>query len=367
MEAFRYSLDKSSKKFVCPNCNKKTFVLYVDTETGNYLTTDFGKCDREQNCNYHKAPLKGKKAFLIDFLALSSISNKAYKLTDLNGIISIIPKSQILEQTKNNCWLTEWYLKTSTINYLSNESKYFNTDEVSFLNEAVKNISVSVRALENKSSFHSLELLDKMYNENKQVDNLTEFLKSKFTSDEVFNAMQNYFVTGTNHFWNNATVFWQINNKELIQGAKIMLYDRFTGKRIKEPYNHINWLHKATKEPDFNLSQCLFGLHRINEDYQKTVAIVESEKTAIVMSIFLPDFIWLATGSKCNFKTERILLLKKRNIIAFPDKGEYNNWLNKANELSALGFKIAVSDLIEQTNFENGFDLADYYFKMHEM
>ena len=175
--------------------------------------------------------------------------------------------------------------------------------------------------------------------------------------------MQNYFVTGTNHFWNNATVFWQINNKELIQGAKIMLYDRFTGKRIKEPYNHINWLHKATKEPDFNLSQCLFGLHRINEDYLKTVAIVESEKTAIVMSILLPNFIWLATGSKGNFKLELLEPIKKRKIIVFPDKGEFDNWSKKTIELNNLGFTIVVSELIEQTDFENGFDLADYCFK----
>jgi hypothetical protein len=362
MEVFRYSLDKSSKKFVCPNCNKKTFVLYIDTETDNYLTTDFGKCDREQNCNYHKAPPKGKKAYLIEFLGLNSISNKANKLTDLNGIISIVPKSQILEQSKNNCWITEWYLKTSTINYLSNESKYFNNDELSFINEVIKKISLSHQAIEVKPSFHSLELLNELYFEKSQIDNLTEFLKSKFSKDEVFNAMQNYFITGTNHFWNNATVFWQINNKEQIQCAKLMLYDRYTGKRVKEPYNHINWLHKATKETDFKICQCLFGLHRINVDYQKTIAIVESEKTAIVMSIFLPEFIWLATGSKGNFKFELLEPLKKRNVIAFPDKGEYNNWLQKSIELTALGFKISVSDLIEQTDFENGFDLADYYF-----
>ncbi|UPQ80732.1 DUF6371 domain-containing protein [Flavobacterium azooxidireducens] len=363
MEAFKYSLDKSSKKYVCPNCNKKTFVLYIDTETGNYLTTDFGRCDREQNCNYHKAPPKGKRAFLIDFITLKSISDKAYKLTDVNGIISIVPKSQILEQSKNNCWITEWFLKTSIINYLSSESKYFNTGSAVILNEVINNISLSERTCNKEPSFHSLELLDKMYFDNPQIDNLTEFLITKFSKDEVFNAKQNYFITGTNHFWNNATVFWQINNKEQIQGAKIMLYDRYTGKRTKEPYNHINWLHKAINDPNFTLRQSLFGLHRINEDYQKTIAIVESEKTAIVMSIFLPEFIWLASGSKGNFKFELLEPIKKRNVIAFPDKGEYKNWLDKATELNAFGFKIAVSDLIEQTDFENGFDLADYYFE----
>jgi hypothetical protein len=361
MEVFKYTLDKGSKKFLCPNCTKKSFVYYVDIETGSYLNDDFGKCDRLTNCGYHKAPPKGKQAFLIDFLALVSITDKAYKLTDLNGIISIIPKSQILEQTKNNCWITEWYLKTSTINYLINESKYF-TDEVSFVNE-VRTVKPPPPVA---PSFHNLELLDKMYFENSQIDNLSEFLKSKFSKDEVFNAMQNYLITGTNHFWNNATVFCQIDDKEQFHAGKIMLYDRFTGKRIKEPYNHINWLHIALKEPDFILNQCLFGLHRINEDYHKTIAIVESEKTAIIMSIYIPDYIWLATGSKQNLKFELLKPLKKRSIILFPDKGEFYDWNNKATDLNSIGFKIAVSELIEQTDFKSGFDLADYYFEVYK-
>ena len=90
---------------------------------------------------------------------------------------------------------------------------------------------------------------------------------------------------------------------------------------------------------------------------------MESEKTAIIMSLFIPDYIWIATGSKQNLKFELLKPIKKRNIVLFPDKGEYINWLNKATELNAIGFKIAVSDLIEQTDFENGFDLADYYLQ----
>ena len=363
METFRYILDKSSKKHVCPSCNKKSWVFYLDTITSEFLPPDYGRCDRSTNCNYHKAPPKGKRTFKIEFLTLNSITDKACKLTDLNGIISIVPKSQILEQNKNNCWITEWYLKTSTINYLGNESKYFNPDEIGFVNE----IRTTVAPPEVAPSFHSVEIFDKMYHRNLQTDNLTDFLKSKFSKDEVLKATQNYFISSTNHFWNNATVFWQIDNMDKIRSAKIMLYDKDKGKRIKEPYNHINWLHKATKEPDFNLCQCLFGLHLVNKNYQKTIAICESEKTAIVMSIFLPDFIWLATGSKGNFKSDLLEPLKKRNVIAYPDKGEYNDWLNKANDLNVAGFKIAVSNLIELTNFENGFDLADHYFKMHEM
>lgn len=360
METFKYSLEKGSKKFVCPNCLKKTFVKYIETETGNYLTDDFGKCDRKTNCNYHKAPPKGKKGYLISVLSFKEITDKAIKIVDINGLISIVPKSQILDQSKNSCWISEWYLRTSTINYLTNESKYFNSDAVNFINT----VTVKEPPPPIAPSYHTLELLEQMFIINPETDNLRKFLKSKFTKDEVLRATNNYFITGTNHFWNSATVFWQIDDKEQMHAGKIMLYDKVTCKRIKEPYNHINWMHKAIKEPDFNLCQCLFGLHLIIDDYQKTIALVESEKTAIVMSIFMPDFIWLATGSKQNLKFDLLKPIKKRNIVLFPDKGEYASWLNTANELNKIGFKIAVSELIEQKDFENGYDLADYYFNL---
>jgi hypothetical protein len=362
MEQYKYSLDKSSKKHDCPDCLEMSFVYYVDNATGKYLAPHFGRCDRETNCGYHKAPTKGKKAFNIPFLSLKSISELAYKLTDINGIVSIVPKSQILEQAKNDCWIAEWYLKTSTINYLSNESKYFNTG----ITEIVNVVTAKEPPTPIDPSYHSKGLVKKLFELRPTPDNLTEFLYSKFESDEVDKAKQNYLITGVNQFWKRATIFWQIDDKEQIHGGKVMLYIKSTGKRKKQPYNHINWVHKALKNDNFNLCQCLFGLHRINEDNQKTIAIVESEKTAIVMSIFIPDFIWLAAGSKQNLKLELLKPIKKRNIVLFPDKGEFENWSKKANELNQLGFKIGVSELVEQTDFENGFDLADYYFLTDE-
>lgn len=364
MENFKYSLDKSSKKHSCPDCLEMTFVLYVENETGNYLTGDFGRCDRETNCSYHKAPAKSNKAYLIDFLMLYNYSELAYKMTDKNGFISIIPKSQVMEISKNNCWITEWFLNNQTfINYLSNDSKYFNkqSDEV-----VINTVTTKEPTPEIEPSFHAKKLFKRICFEKPQTDNLTEFLKEHFSKDEILKAKQNYFISGTNLFWNNSTMFWQIDENDKIHACKIMQYDKHTGKRIKKPYNRINWLHNAIKEPDFNLCQCLFGLHRINEDHQKTIAIVESEKTAIVMSLFIPDFIWLATGSKQNLKFELLKPIKKRNIVLFPDKGEFDYWSLKANELNKIGFKIGVSELIEQTENKNGFDLADYYFLTDE-
>lgn len=104
-----------------------------------------------------------------------------------------------------------------------------------------------------------------------------------------------------------------------------MLYDIYTSIRIKKPYNHINWLHKAIKEPSLYLCQFLFGLHLINEDYQNEIAIVESEKTAITIIIYLPIYICLAADSSGNFKYELLKSFKKRNCFAFLDNGKFTN------------------------------------------
>ena len=53
---FRYELDKSSKKFHCPQCGQKRFVKYRDLLTEEYLSEEYGRCDRVNNCQYHNAP-----------------------------------------------------------------------------------------------------------------------------------------------------------------------------------------------------------------------------------------------------------------------------------------------------------------------
>ncbi|MGM0934040.1 MAG: DUF6371 domain-containing protein [Bacteroidota bacterium] len=356
---FRYNLDKSSKKFICPDCNKKTFVRYVDSESGNYLPETYGRCDRESKCNYHNAPPKGTKCYLISFLSFKSISDKAVKATTKDGTINIIPKSQILERTGKDCFITEWYLKNNGFQYLGCESKYFTSENMPVIN------TVRPAQLQpEEPSFHSLRLLDQLYNEEPVKDNLKTYLESVFSEVEVFNAMQNYYLTGANYYWNNATVFWQIDHKERVHAGKIMLYDPLTGKRVKKPYNCINWMHNVLKEEDFNLTQCLFGLHRINEDYSKPIAIVESEKTAVIMSIVVPDVIWLATGSKQNLKVKLIQPLIGRKIVLYPDKGEFQDWQKKANIIKEFGYKIEVSEILEETDFKQGFDLADYHLLM---
>ncbi len=58
LKDFSYILDRSSKKFICPQCGGKTFVRYIDRQTNKYLSKEFGRCDREEKCQYHNKPGK---------------------------------------------------------------------------------------------------------------------------------------------------------------------------------------------------------------------------------------------------------------------------------------------------------------------
>jgi len=183
-----------------------------------------------------------------------------------------------------------------------------------------------------------------------------------FSEEEIQSAIVKYKL-GTSKHWEGSTVFWQINSQNKLMAGKVMLFDVETGKRVKVPYNHIQWVHKLLKLKDFVLQQCLFGLHLINESTKQRIAIVESEKTAIIMSLFLPDYIWMATGGKGNLNKKVLLPLKNYTVLVYPDKSEFNDWNKIALELQREGFKINCSQYIEDKNVQNGTDLADIYLE----
>jgi hypothetical protein len=146
-----------------------------------------------------------------------------------------------------------------------------------------------------------------------------------------------------------------------------MLYSPTTGKRVKNLEPPVYWVHKAIKQSEFELRQCLFGEHLLI-DKTKPVAIVESEKTAVIASVYLPQFIWVAVGSLTNLNAEKCSILKGRTVTLFPDLNGFEKWSSKAKELSQLAIFI-VSDLLERKATEaekkQGFDLADYLIRFN--
>jgi hypothetical protein len=203
-----------------------------------------------------------------------------------------------------------------------------------------------------------LVLCSRNFNQN----NLIQFLKIYFSEEEVQSVITEYRL-GTSKHWEGSTVLWQVNSQNKIMAGKVMLFDVETGKRIKVPHNHIQWVHKLLKLKDFVLQQCLFGLHLINETTNKKIAIVESEKTVLMMSLFLPNYIWMATGGKGNFNKKMLLPLKNHTILVYPDKSEFDDWNKIVLELQKEGFKINCSRYIENKDVPDGTDLADIYLE----
>jgi len=198
-----------------------------------------------------------------------------------------------------------------------------------------------------------------------ELNYFVTFLNNHFGNDIAGQLVSQYFI-GTSKHWEGANVFWQIDIAGKVREGKIMLYSPTTGKRVKEPYNHINWVHKAVNSPNFNLQQCFFGEHLLRGS-SKPVAIVESEKTAVIASYFYPQFAWLATGSKEGLNPDKWKVLRGRTVKLFPDLKAFDKWKVKAQELSKIA-RVTVSEYLEQiaTDQErkDGLDLADYLLKL---
>ncbi len=208
-------------------------------------------------------------------------------------------------------------------------------------------------------SCHNINVLS-YYGKNFNHNNLISFLKLYFSVQDIEVAIKKYFI-GTSSHWNGATIFWQVDHEINVCGGKVMLYSKTTGKRVKKPFSHINWMHKVMRIHTFVLQQCLFGVHNLCDyDTQSVVCIVESEKTAVIMSIMYPSYLWLATGSKSNFKQELLQPLIEYKIIAFPDKTEFPNWNTKVENLIREGFNISCSNLLEEKDMDDGDDLIDF-------
>lgn len=215
-------------------------------------------------------------------------------------------------------------------------------------------------------SYHDSELVSKS-GRNFKNNNFIQFVKKLVGVDETKKVIEKYLI-GTSKKWNGATVFWQIDNFQRIRHGKIMLYNPITGKRmyrneIEKKHPYFSSVRAELKIKDFHLKQCLFGLHLINETSKKTIGIVEGEKSAILMSIFKPEYTWLATGSKGGFKYEYLKPIKEYKIIGFPDKSEYHFWLEKAIELNQIGFDIKINNWLEKTDYPKGTDFADIYIQ----
>ncbi|HVI43493.1 MAG TPA: DUF6371 domain-containing protein [Chitinophaga sp.] len=325
MREYRFVLEPGSKKHYCPSCGKKTFVRFIDTHTGEYLPAAYGRCDREVKCSYFK---------YVDGTLAQDREGETTASKDLYGT-----------QPKRSPIITPAYIP-----------------------------------------FSVLKQSRKAYEGNKFVQYLIRLFGVEITQ----NLIKHYHLGSSNSRWPGATIFWFIDITGKVRAAQVKLFDN-TGHTAKyytaegDKRSCTTWLHnilkytcdrQGTEPPDWlssylkqggNYACCLFGEHLLRQEPTKPVAIVEAPATAIVASVYLPDFLWLATGSLSYLTAERCKALEGRHVCLFPDLSNdgkaCKSWSRKAKEIAGIA-SITVSDILEEhaTNEErvSGLDLRDY-------
>lgn len=232
--------------------------------------------------------------------------------------------------------------------YHMTPSQYFSDNPVA-LKTQFKRRSITPRVTPSFIPYKLLKDSRRAY----QKNNFAQFLLSVFDSKTV-SELIGLFHIGTSNRWPGATIFWQIDNEGKIRSGKIMLYK--SGHRT----NKTDWVH--SKMDGFNLCQCLFGLHQVIERPYDPIAICESEKTAIIATAYLPEYVWMATGGKTNGVDEKCQVVKGKRVTLFPDLGAFDKWKNIGD---LMGF--ATSDLLERhasmKERSEGLDLADFLLR----
>lgn len=312
MNNYRFKLERYKgvcSRHRCPACERpRCFARYIDTEGKVEFPDHVGRCDHEQRCGYH-----------------------------------FTPKDYFAECPEAKTGL-------------------FSDDEV--------RRSMKTSPPPSPPSFIDRVIMKQTLRDYQQ-NKLCLFLARQLGEAEALQLMQRYHVGSSKH-WSGATVFWQIDREGHVRTGKVMLYNAETGKRVKEPFNHITWVHSLLKLPKYNLSQCFFGEHLLSQDTSKPIALVESEKTALIASYYLPQYLWLATGGKNGcFRKENLAPLQHRKVILFPDLGATAYWEEKLQMMQSLGIEVRLFDYLERhacpAEQEAGYDIADYLLKIQRV
>ena len=316
MTEYRFHLQKyrPGSKTACPGCGRKScFTRYID-EAGEISFPGYvGKCDHVNSCGYHYTP----KEYFRD-----------------NPTV----KERLNEQEKN--------FRTPT---------------------AARPAAIPAPEQKPQISFLPSDWVEqsmRRYDINPLYRYFTK-VAGKEDTDRLFRLYR----VGTSRMWNGAAVFWQTDRDGNVRAGKIMGYDAETGHRIKKPFNQVSWVHSVRKVPDFRMKQCLFGEHLLSDTSAamsaKPVAIVESEKTALVAALFIPDFVWLATGGMHGcFNSEAMQILGGREVILFPDLKATEEWKQRLPMLESFCRRATCSDMLERiatdAQREAGLDIADF-------
>ena len=325
----RYHLQKYagiSSRHTCPACERpRCFTLYID-DNGNILHPTVGRCDHESSCGYHRTP----RQYFHD--------HPQHRPEHGNDRHHCHPDRSHCHPERPSVIPSERSESRNLLHY-----RHARPDRAS-PGVIPQNLIPPPSA----------------------TNHLISYLKTMIPSSAIDRIIADYRLASTP---DQAIIFLQIDQDNQCRTGKIMQYNPATGHRIKDPNKpgRINWLHSILKRrkqlpPDWQLTQCLFGEHLLPQHPDKTVALVESEKTAIICSAMMPQYLWLATGGKSGLTSERLSSLKGRKIIVFPDIDAFKDWQHKIFTFPHLDIRISrlLEDNATPADRAAHIDLADW-------
>ncbi|MEI8048929.1 MAG: DUF6371 domain-containing protein [Bacteroidota bacterium] len=330
MQPYRYTLEKSSRKHICPNCNKRRFVRYVDAETKQYLPDQYGRCDREAECAYHLNPYTSGYA--------QSISDNSFKsemhFTKFTSPIPQKPKPvifiprDVLKKTRQG-----WDQNTFLQNLLTRIPYPFIASDIEKIIVQYQLGTVLKGYMTGAVTFPYID----------EANNIRAIQVKQFDQ--------------SNHTTSN-TFLHSIIEQNLAE--------------IKSPIPE--WITQYNQN-ELKVS-CLFGVHLLPKYPQNPIALVEAPKSAIIGTLYYgfpytpKQLLWLAVYNLSSLTLEKCKVLKGRTVKLFPDLSKqgtaFHLWSEKAKSLEKQipGTRFIVSDLLEQKSGSQakskGLDLADF-------
>ena len=375
----------------CPDCGRKgKFSPYIDTVTMRPVDDrQCGRCSRLSNCGYHLPP------------------REMPRTEDYGSRESQDYSSQKINSHANLANHAKFASLHSRIVPRQHSAMPTNASEASVLREICE---IRVRQNNQREQERHYEKMRCACEQSQPWgSHLVTWLRTKFPREQVDAALKRYHVGGTP---DGATLWWQIDEQGRVHTGKAMQYNPLTGHRVKEQGFPVNWAHRMRRygEPsELVVPQCLFGEHLasppdslqarlLGADKSAVVAndapflvvyqgegagsamqdsppweglgeaplcLVESEKTALIMSLIKPDRVWLATGGKANFKEQMLWPLLGYEVAVYPDADALHDWAVRIAQLNReLGHRLYIPtgyyNLMDHDEARReGWDLAD--------
>lgn len=191
--------------------------------------------------------------------------------------------------------------------------------------------------------------------------------KGMLSAEQLHHAAERYRLGKSR---SGKTIYWMIDERQRVLDGHIG--DRWASQMLKarEPTLLSHWC----------VTHCLFGLHLLTTPTEEDggahrtppVAIVETERSAVILSELFPEQVWMAGVTVANFTIDKLEPLRGRKVILCPSTDDtmtnYVAWLEMADMARrCYHLDISVSNVLEEhatpDQKRREIDLVDFLFE----